>query len=150
MYAAIQPDGFVVFRNTKTLQVGDPPVRNRSAVSRSDDYPRGVPVNTSDMWWTFLSDDDDDDEEEEEDVKNEEEAAGAPDGKDDDHSDWNSRFRIKVATIGPTRPPVTTTSTTTSTTTPRRRRPTKKYKFYPQDYDDGMSYNYKSYQPSGI
>jgi len=137
MYAAIQPDGFVVFRNVNTLQVGDPPSRNRSA-GRSDGYPRGTPVNASDMWWTLFSDDNEDLKEEETDTD-----------WQDERSDWNSRFRIKVATIGPTRRPVTTTSTTTSTT-PQPRRPTsKKHKFYPQDYDDGMTYNYKSYQPSG-
>lgn len=150
MYAAIHPDGLVVFRRPKVIQVGEPPFRNESNTkavpSNSSDQPsvRAPPgiVLPIDPWWIHLTDSQ---------PENDTNATNLGENGDRPLTpvvDWQSRVRVKIANVSSTTqaPTLKPRSRPTSLIRPRPPKPT-----VAEDYDENtITYNYKSYDTFGV
>ena len=134
MYAAIQPNGLVVFSRDTIYNTSQNETQTRNA--------EGTPVRptavviTEDPWWIHLTDDRLDANQQR---KNEQNSPHTP----EIHWDWRLRVKMVNSTKAPSTP-MPTTSTTSTTHRPTRRKPV--IKPAEPDYDEQtIIYNYKSY-----
>ncbi|EFX75767.1 hypothetical protein DAPPUDRAFT_323051 [Daphnia pulex] len=146
MYAAIHPDGLVIFSQATLMNTRvptSPTVVGRNASHKPSRGPPGVTVAPIDPWWIRLAE------------TESPPTRDIPDGRDT-IVDWVKRVRIKVAnesTKAFHMQPITKSAfasttfkpkfTRTSTTTPKSRD-------IPQYDENAILYNYKSYGTSII
>lgn len=137
MYAAIHPDGLVVF-SKKTTLITSPPAKNESLPKSADGSGPPAVVFIDDPWWIHLVNDTYDFAR-----RRNDEDPHAPD------FDWDRRVRVKMVNEPATQPPLTLNPTST-TKTPKRHPSTTQRPTNPPDYDEqSIIYNYKSYESSG-